>query len=196
MRLWWRGRGQARDVLALLAMLLAVFLAGQDTVPIPTLSGVGAPTPVAVFAPLILAISVGLGLSRRISLELVAARRIRLLDAAWIGLLVVIAVCGCVALDFTGTQQLGVIAGRDVAGYVGLTLLGWRIVGSHASAVLSVGYAIAAALLGYGAAGTTQLWAWPVAAPDDTAAIVAAAVFCLAGLATVTWSNALKAVRV
>lgn len=125
-----------------------------------------------------------------------AARRIRLLDASWITALVVLAVCGCVLLDSTGTQQLGLIAGRDVAGYTGLTLIGWRIVGNHASAVLSVGYAVAAALLGYGAADQTAFWAWPVAMPDDVAAMATAVAFCAAGLATFTWSSALKAVRV
>jgi len=195
MKFWWRARGALRDVLTLLAMLASLFLAGQDTIPIPTLSGVATPTPVAVFAPLMLVISVGFGLSRRIDAEFVAARPIHLLDGAWIAALVVIAVAASTVLDTSGPQQLGLIAARDTVGYIGLTLIGWRILGNHASAIVSVGYAIAAALLGYGAAGKTAPWAWPVAGPRDSLAMVVAIAIGCAGIATLANSSFLRAFR-
>jgi hypothetical protein len=189
---WWRSRRAGRDLAAFTAAQAAIVLAGTVAIPIPTLAGATTPTPVAVFAPLLVAISVATGLSRRLGLEDVAVRRIRLIDTSWI---LALAVAGlAVALVASGRQQVGIIAGRDLAGYLGLTMIGCRILGNQASAVLPVGYAIASAMLGYNS-GTIASWAWPVAAPHDSAAMALALGTCLAGLVTLARSPVARAVR-
>jgi len=189
---WWRSRCAGRDLAAFAAAQTSIVLAGTVAIPIPTLTGATTPTPVAVFAPLLLAISVATGLSRRLGMEDVAVRRIRLIDSTWI---LALAVAGlAVALVASGRQHIGIIAGRDMAGYLGLTMIGCRMLGNQASAVLPVGYAIVSAMLGYNS-GTIAWWAWPVAAPGDSAALALALGTCLAGLVTLARSSAARAMR-
>jgi hypothetical protein len=53
-------------------------------------------------------------------------------------------------------------AGRNTAGYLGLTLLARPIVGPRAAAIPAVVASIVAALLGSHADGSARWWAWPI----------------------------------
>lgn len=163
MTLYLRVR-RARLVAAVLAAAVAaVALVGSSPVPMPDLlAGALASFPAGVFIPLAPAFAVLAGLAEAAMLERCATRPVLGFDALLAGGCALAGAMLLVALDAAHVQAMGAEAGRNLAGYVGLALIGRYFVGERAATVFPLAAALAAALFGRGYGGIAA-WAWPLA---------------------------------
>lgn len=149
----------------------AVGLAGGIALPLPKLVGTSqSPVPLALLAPVAVAFAISYALSSgNKELELVAGRRIRLLDAAYAacGTALTVGACGLVSTTLPpGNPALA--AGRDAMGYVGLALIGRRLVGPQAGALLPSSYLILSSLVRPTSTLWSGTWGWALATSDNT----------------------------
>ena len=156
-------------MITILGVAITLVLVGDLSLPIPNLfGGLHFGVPLALLIPVAVAIVVAWGLGAGDPLvEAVASRPIRLLDTAYAlaaaTLMLVVGAC----IYALGTTTLVLSAGRNVLGYVGLMLVGRRILGTQAAAVLPAGVVIGTALLGRRSDGQPRWWAWPLADADN-----------------------------
>ena len=183
MRLWWKNRQPIMIcVTVLVTTPLLAMVCGLIVSP-PALAA-SVPTPLSVFFPLTVVVSVNAVLDRADHrLEAGARRRIALADAT----LVVATVVATAALwtflsAMASDSDLFVVAARNVTGYVGLTVLAGALwdytTGTLAAPIL----VIAATLLGGSPGADTRLWAWPLRPADDIAAWAIAVSLLVTGL--------------
>ena len=169
MKLWLQVRQIQMVGMALLVALLGLAAIGNTSVPLPNLSGgVLLRFPSAIFLPLIIAIAMARSLSySNLPIEQVATRPVVLLDKGFV-LIIGGLYAGCSAILWVlGFPSTLLIGGRNALGYLGLTLLGRRLIGSHGGAVLPAAFAILASLLGSGVDRIPDWWAWPIAAASS-----------------------------
>lgn len=191
MTLWLRVRHARTCAATIVAVAVAVVLAGTLFLPLPNLLG-GPPlaVPLALLLPLAVSIVVAWGLTTGDPLlESVASRPLHLLDAAYALATATLTLLTCtLAWQLVGAE-LALAAGRNALGYVGLTLLGRRLLGSHAAGVLPAGCAVAVSLFGSGGDSRPRWWAWPLFPADNPIAWASAVALLVLG-ATVALKRA------
>lgn len=180
MKLWLRVRRAWACAITILVVAIVLVPTRGWYLPLPNLLG-GPPLeiPLAFLIPLAVAIVLALGFTIGDPLvEIVASRPLHLLDAAYALSTAGLTLAACALSQRLGGTDLALAAGRNALGYVGLTLIGGRLLGVHAAAVLPVGCAIATCLLGSTVYREPRWWAWPIA-PADNSLSWGLAVACL-----------------
>jgi hypothetical protein len=181
------------------AVAVVVFLVAASLVPSGTrilpLPGVGNAAglgiPLALFAPVVIAIAVIAGLSAgEARLEAVAARPLPVFDAMY-GVAVALGALGSSVLVWitvgSAWNLYALEAGRNAIGYIGLALIGRVLFGPRVAGLVPVAAAIGAALLGSHPDGSARWWAWPIAdARDELSWVFAFLLLVLGVAATVT----------
>jgi hypothetical protein len=187
---WLRARQTPAVALVVLLVAASLVPAGTRILPLPGLGNVaGLGIPLALFAPVVIAIAVIAGLAAgEARLEAVAARPLPVLDAIY-GASVAVVALGLCTLVWIAVGNAWTIypleAGRNALGYVGLALLGRVFLGPRAAGLVSVAAAVGAALLGSHADGSARWWAWPIAdARDELSWILAFLSLALGVVAT------------
>jgi hypothetical protein len=182
--LWLKARRARASALSVAAVAAAVILAGDLLIPVPgLLSGTGLEIPLPGVAPMAVAIVVALALSSSDpALERTAVRPLRALDAAYAAAVAGLALAACLACALLVDATLGAAAGRNAIGYVGLMLLGGRMFGSHAAALVPASLILFMALFGGDASGRPRWWAWPLRDAGEPMTWAVAAALLAAGL--------------
>lgn len=184
MTLWLRVR-RAR-VIALVVLAIAMVCVAFDGVliPLPTLGSLrGLEVHVATLAPLAVAITLAWGLAMgEGALQRAPTRPIDLLDTAYAGIVAVLSAALFAACQALALSHVGVLAARDVIGYIGLMLLGRSLLGSNGAALLPVGMILLVAAFGADGSGDPRGWAWPVLPSSDQGSWVFALGAFAAGL--------------
>ncbi|MBA3946155.1 MAG: hypothetical protein H0X37_16525 [Herpetosiphonaceae bacterium] len=148
-------------MVAILLIALALFSTRNLYLPLPNLlGGTGIAIRLPLLLPLAVAIIVAWGsASGDPILEAVASRPLRLLDVSYALMSACLTLLACMLVWTVGETDLALAAGRNVLGYIGLTLLGRWILGLHAAALFPAGVAIVSALFGIGAGMQPRWWA-------------------------------------
>lgn len=191
MRLWLRVRRVAACLGTILALAVVLIPARQINLPMPDfLEGTGASVPLSFFLPLAVSIAVAWGLTTGDTYaESVACRPVRLLDAAYVFFIGVLALATFTVARAIGGTDLALAAGRNSIGYLGLMLVGRKILGSNAAPLLPAGFALTAAIFGRDRMLQTRWWAWPIAPADEVFSWGAALVVFVAGFAMMMWRD-------
>lgn len=147
------------------ASMVLTVLVGGTTLPLPEfLSGYGVAVPLALLVPLVLAIGVAWALTAgEPVLEMVSSRQLRMLDASYAVLLALLTLGAGALVQVVLGAEFGLASGRNGLGYMGLTLIGRHLVGTHAAALVPVSFAVLASLFGGGPGREPTWWAWPFA---------------------------------
>jgi|BarGraNGADG00212_1021973.scaffolds.fasta_scaffold47680_2 hypothetical protein len=182
---WWLAIRRVRASTIAVALLAAILVAvGGLAVTVPALFAVqGLALPVGLLAPLIVSTSVSHGLARGDeTTEAVAVRPIILLDIGYAVVAAGVTLGVGAALHWTGWSNLGIEAGRNGIGFIGLALIGRRTLGRNAGAVVPAVVALLLAFFGGDASGRPQWWAWIVTPPDDPRSWAFAVGFLVVGV--------------
>lgn len=169
MNLWLRVRRTRTCAITILAVAVSLFLLGNLYLPLPNLLG-GPPlaVPLALLIPLAVGIVVAFGLTMGDPLiEAVASRPIPLFDAIHALSAALLALAACALARTVSGMDVALAAGRNAVGYVGLTLIGRRLLGPHAAPVLPAGFAVMTSLFGSSFDRQPHWWAWLLAPIDD-----------------------------
>jgi hypothetical protein len=143
----------------------------------------GLSVPIAMLAPLALSTALAFGLTAGDELmETVSSRPMHVLDTSLALGIVAIALAIGTVLDLAGASHLGAAAGRNGCGYVGLMLLGRRVVGGHAASLVPAAFALGAATFGGDALGQPQWWAWLLADSNQPGSWLLATALIVAGV--------------
>jgi len=168
------------------AVAFSLLLSEGVVLPFPNL--IGGPdlaVPLSLLAPLAVSVVVAYGRTTGDPrLEGVASRPLPLLDTVFAGLVALATLAACVAVWLMGGSHLGFAAGRNGLGYVGLTLIGHRVLGPYAAPLLPASIAILAGLFGAGQDLEPHWWAWPIAAGGDGLSWVFSIALLSCGLVT------------
>jgi hypothetical protein len=191
MSLWLRVRRAHVCVATIFALALALIPSNSLYLPLPNLlGGPQLAIPLAFLMPVAVGIVMAWGLDAGDPLiESVASRPLLLFDVVYALSAATLALAVCILARIFGGTDLALAAGRNALGYIGLTLLGRRILGGHAAAVLPASFAIAASLFGMGAGWQPRWWAWPIATADAPLAWGSAVVLLLLGAAVAVGRN-------
>jgi hypothetical protein len=100
------------------------------------------------------------------ALESVAVRPMALLDMTYALAAALAMLAAAAALQSLALAPLGYAAGRNALGFVGLVLIGRRVIGGQGATLLPAVLAVFAAIFGGDASGEARWWAW-VATPHD-----------------------------
>ncbi len=180
---WWRNRLGWMNLAVLVAVVTAAVLIGGWEVPVlNVLGGSTISVPIAMFLPVACAVAFAAGIARASVLESVAYRQVHYLDLAFVLALSMGALAASALLQYTGLQPYGLATARNVAGCLGLALVGRRLFGVHAAPLPAAGYVFVAAGLGTGAGGRPHPWAWPIAEANSVPAFVLALMILVGGL--------------
>jgi hypothetical protein len=127
--------------------------------------------PFGLLAPLAVAVAVAWGFAAGDPrLEAVASRPLQLLDTAYalsVGMLTLVA---CAATSPLVGSSLALASGRNAVAYIGLMLLGRRLIGALAAPLLPVGLALVTAVIGHTPMGIPRWWAWLLFSPGRVSA--------------------------
>jgi hypothetical protein len=184
--LFARCRGLLLPIAAAFCTALTTPLLGRQSVPAGVLMDVGRPevfVPASNLAALLIALSLyRLAHSPMEQLEATAALPMhRYRCIAWAGTSSVAALLLVAAYCWSQDGAAGVIVGRNLAGFVGLTLIGLRF-------NPGVGWLLAPIFVGnevfFGAtqSGTAQSWAWSLLGPVSRTGMGIAAALLVAGV--------------
>lgn len=170
--LWCRVRRARACVATIFIVLVALLIAGDLIVPIPNLLGT---THFAIRLALLLPLAVAIVLAGGLAagdplLEAVASRPVRVLDAVYAVSVAMFTLAVCAVAWQLGSTNFALAAGRNALGYIGLMLIGRRVIGSNAAGVVPSGCALTTALFGMATGGQPRWWAWPLASADDVLA--------------------------
>lgn len=184
MTLWLKVRRARASALSIAAVAVTTLLTGDVLIPLPgLLSGTGLAVPLLALAPMAVAVVIALGLSSTdAALERTAVRRMRVLDAAYAAAVAGLTLIACLTSAIWADVPLGIVAGRNAVGYIGLMLLGGRILGRHAAALVPAGLILFMALFGGDASGHPRWWAWPMRDTSESFTWAAAGALLVAGL--------------
>lgn len=185
MTLWLRVRRVHACVAVVCALAASLLLTGDLALPIPSLRvGSTLALPFAFLLPLAVATVVAYALGAGDPwAEAVACRPMRLLDTAYALAVTALALGACGLLWAADVSDTAPAAGRNALGYVGLTLLGRRLVGPHAAPILPVGFVLFTALFGVRPDVERDWWAWPLADASDSLSWLFAGALLLLGAA-------------
>ncbi len=184
MNYWLRTR-RAKAIVAVFAFLAAAFLvAGDATLAMPgILSLYGLAVPVVLLAPLALSSVLGWGLmSGEEQLERVSSRPIMSMDAALATGTALLACLLAVTAGAATGSPYAAAAGRNALGYVGLMLVGRRLLGGRAGTLVPPTIAVLMAVFGGDASGQPRRWVWVLAPSDDLLAWAAAVISLALGV--------------
>lgn len=185
MSLWLRVRRlRPIAVVTVLVSLIALLLGGL-IIPLPSLGSLsGLRIPIALIAPLAVAVTVAWGLSIGAGpSERAAVRPIDRLDASFVAAIAGVTAVLLAAGEFAGVTTTGYAAARNALGYVGLMLLGRWLLGSHAASVVPVGWILLIAAFGSDGAGEPRWWVWPLLPWQDALSWAFSLAIFLTGLA-------------
>ncbi|WP_413105645.1 hypothetical protein [Streptomyces sp. Inha503] len=185
---WWL---KARAVPALSVSVVATnavgLLMGDAELPVPVLTGQSGHLLVGHLITLLPAVMLLHGMGRGdLRTESIACRPVRRWDAA-LGSAVAATGAGMAALCYAmGADNIALVLGRNIAGYVGLALLLFPFLGHRIAAVTVAIVPLLCAAAGWRSGGRPEPWAWilypanSLVAPLITAAIVLVGIFvCL-----------------
>lgn len=169
MSLWLRVRHVRACTLTAALVAVALIPLGDIYLPLPDLfAGSGLSVPLSFMLPLTVPIVLEWSLTAgEPAIESVSARRLPMLDAVYALSVAALTFVLCALTALVGGADLALAAGRNVLGYVGLTLISRRIVGPHVAAVIPVVWVIITSLFGAGVGGQPRRWAWPLAQPEN-----------------------------
>ena len=191
MKLWCRVR--RAPVCLVTASLLGIIigLTGSRALGLPNLFG--GPTlviPLALIFPLVVPIVFAWALTEGDEwIEAVSSRPIVQFDAAFALMVASLSLIICILVQHVGESSLGNAAGRNVLGYLGLTLLGRRILGGQAALVPALGFIVIVSLLGSGPDRRPHWWAWPLASANAPLSWMLALGTLVFGLGLILWCN-------
>jgi NADH:ubiquinone oxidoreductase subunit 6 (subunit J) len=178
--IWW---AKCRAVLPtiVVTVLLSAFLAltGDTPVQVPSIIGaIGVTVPLGYFFPLPVIVAVGVGLSRPDRLtERRSARPVRIWDLAF-GVLLVALLLAAAAV---GPGEAPLIAARNTAAGIGLTLLAGRFLPASLASLPAVAWILIGVLTGRTEYGQDAVWNWPILEAPSAIGWAWAAVLMTAG---------------
>lgn len=183
MSLWLRVRRIRSTGMTITGPVTVLLLVGDVSVPVPNLQGgPRLSVPFGLLAPLAVAVIAAWGLAAGDPrLEAVASRPLSQLDAAYaltVGLLTMIA---CAAMSLLVGADLALAAGRNGVAYIGLMLVGRRLLGPLAAPLLPAGLALVSAVIGHSSTGTTRWWAWLLFSSRNASAWAVTVILLIAG---------------
>lgn len=161
---WLRVRRLGGSIAVTVAVLAILGVVGDLSVPMFSLGSLAdLALPVSMVAPVAIAIVVPWSLGRGDErLEGVAVRPVDHLDAALVLLLVVGFGATAAATEAVGLTTLGIEAGRNGLGLVGMALAARWLVGGEAAGLAPVAYVVLVGFFGGDSPRTAEWWAWLV----------------------------------
>ncbi|NJO83108.1 MAG: hypothetical protein HC828_09995 [Blastochloris sp.] len=168
MRRWLQVRRLDLGLLTILGMALVLPLISDWSITLPSLLGRdGSIIPLPLVLPFAVAIAVAFSLTTGDPLlERVASRPILLLDSLYAGSIAVAALLVCLLIEQVFDIDLALETGRNALGYIGLVLLGRRMLGVQVAALVPIVVVLGLALLGISSSGAFYWWSWPFV-PDN-----------------------------
>lgn len=165
MRLWLRVRRAREVALTILAFGLLLVITTALYLPLPNFFGGGMiAIPVGFILPMIIPVALTWSLTQGSPvLEAVASRPIRHFDTAYLLAAALFAFALCLLAYHVGGNPIALAAGRNVLGYLGLTLIGSRVAGPMSAAMVPAALIMTTSLFGSHATGYPRWWAWPIA---------------------------------
>jgi hypothetical protein len=172
-------------VVAISGLVVGLAMTRTLAVPLPSLlGGTQAPVPIAVIAPVGVAIVLAYALaSGNPDLERVASRPLPWFDAAYVLAAASATLAACVLGDVLAGEQRGAQAGRNALGYIGLMMLARGVVGATSAAIVPATFVILATLFRGATARWATWWTWPLASPADVASWAVVLTLLLVGVA-------------
>lgn len=168
MILWLRVRRAGTCFATIVAVALGLIPVRELSVPLPNLLGPGLAVPLALLLPVAVSIMVAWGLTAGdVRIESVATRSISVLDTLFALSAATLTLIACALVRLIGETDLAIAAGRNALGYIGLMLIGRRVLGNQAAAVVPAGFVVVTALFGRGVGRPSRWWAWPLAAANN-----------------------------
>lgn len=196
--IWWC---KARAVAALSASVVATnalgLLMGNTELPLPVLTGQSGHFLVGHLITLLPAVMLLHGMGRGdLRTEHVACRPVQAWDAA-LGAAVAAAAAAMAAFCYAlGTDNIALVLGRNIAGYIGLALLLFPFLGHRIAAVTVAFVPLLCAAAGWSSDGRPAPWAWILYPAGSLVAPLISAVLVIAGiLVCVTRQYPLQAAR-
>ncbi|MEU9890809.1 hypothetical protein [Sphaerisporangium sp. NPDC051011] len=183
-------------VLVLTVALVAV-LSGMQIPALNILGGGKSYVPVGVLLPL-------LGVAGLVSfmtnvpgeLEITAVRPVQWYNAIAISVAALSVLVIGALLGVSGLQAHAFAAARNLVGYMGLAMLGQKLVGRHAAILFPVVFAFGTMTAGRRPGGHPWPWAWPLFESEHVpAALVAVAVFLVGLLVTLSRARPVRRPR-
>lgn len=181
---WWlRVRRAQASLIAVLGVTLALLPIGNLALPLPNLlGGAHLEVPLALLLPLIIVIVIASGLANGDAIqEAVASRPVYLFDIGYCMAIALVTLAACQIVAANGST-LAHAAGRNTCGYIGLMLLGRRLLGAQAAPILPLAIAIAMNLFGRQPDLQVRWWAWGIAASDSPSAVVGVVLAMIIGV--------------
>lgn len=181
-----RSRNVPRAALISLVVAVAATAYAGRQVPLPQLRYLADySVPLAAVVPVVHAVVLATTLySPMADLELTAAQPIRRWRAAQMtAVLVYAALLAAMPMAAGASGEVTLAAVRNVAGYLGLAMIGARLFGSGLAWVPPLAMFGPTLLLGVRWDNTPEPWAWSIHGPASTSAAITATVLCAAGLA-------------
>ena len=168
MRRWLQVRRLDLGLSTILAMVLVLPFIQDWSITLPNLFGRdGSIIPLPLVLPFAIAIVVAFSLTTGDPLlERVSSRPILLIDSFYAGLIALAALLVYLLIEQVFATDLALEAGRNTLGYIGLVLLGHRMLGVQVAALVPIVVVLGLALLGISSNGAFYWWSWPFV-PDD-----------------------------
>lgn len=161
--IWWLAIRRVRmSLLAVGLLAVIIVVVGELTITMPALGSVqGLALPASLLSPLIVSTSVSHGLARGDAVvEAAAVRPVHRLDTAYAVSIALLALGVAGGLHVVGWSTLGLAAGRNALGFIGLAMIGRRFVGRDAASVVPAAAALLIAFFGGDTVGAPEWWAW------------------------------------
>jgi hypothetical protein len=167
--LWLKVRRAQLNALGIIGVVTASVAASDILIPMPgLLTGTGLAVPLPAVAPLLVAITLALGLSSTDPiLESTSVQRLRALDAVYAAGVAGLVLIMCWMCAAVAGAELALAAGRNAVGYTGMMLLGARMLGRYAAPLVPAGMILFLAIFGADASGQPRWWAWPLRATGE-----------------------------
>ncbi len=180
MRWWLRTRRPAVPAAAIALQTFALLASGTAAIDAPRLlAGPAAVVPIALLAPLTVAVALAFALEPAgRGPERTAVRDVPARDCAF-----AVAALAAVALAGLATgAPLAHAAARNTIGFTGVALLAGRALGARAAGLAPVAYLLVLAAVNLRPGGLAELWHWPLQAASSAPAAGVAWGLGIAGL--------------
>ncbi|WP_405086565.1 hypothetical protein [Microbispora sp. NBC_01389] len=179
-------RARRAGVTMSVLMLSIVLIATLSGLQVPTLNLLGGGksyVPVSVLLPLIgVAALMSFLTSVPAEMEMTAVRPVRRYEATVITGSIALVIGIGALLTFSGFHVHAFAAARNLTGYLGLAIVGQKLLGRHAAIILPVIFAFVCMTAGRRPGGYPWPWAWPLFESRHVPALVIATACCLTGL--------------
>lgn len=194
MKLWLRVRRARQVALTILVFGLLLIPTTALYLPLPNFfGGASLAIPVGFVLPMVVPVALAWSLTQGSSmLEAVASRPIRRFDAAYLLTAGLFAFVLCLLAFIVGKNPIALAAGRNVLGYLGLTLVGSRVGGPTSAALMPAALVMGTSLFGSHSTGYPRWWAWPIASSDRPESWVFALAILILGVAVTLMRSDLR----